>query len=248
MKGRHNMTRNLKACGLALVAILAFSGIIASAARAETPAWLTAESFPVHLDGEQLVANVFEREGRKVTCEVATLTGTIQSQIDATTATLTPTYGNCHAIILGVKFPATVTMNGCKYVFHLTADFINNAHTFTALSDLECTSPNEVEVHIYENAAKHTAGTSMCTIKIPPQNGLKTIDLTNKSAGGTTPKDYIEAHINVAGITSSVSPTNATCGLNAHNATGTLKGSGTLKGTTDPGGQPNGITVSTEVG
>jgi hypothetical protein len=238
------MTRNFKALGLALVAVFVM-GAFASAAQAND-ARITAESYPASLDGNQLVANVFEREGRKVTCEVATLSGTITASA-ATTVTATPTYSNCHAIILGVKFPATVTMNGCDFLFHLTGELNGvGAHTYTAISDLVCTTPNEVEVHIYENAAKHTAGTSMCTIKIPWQNSKTTIDLTNKDANPpVTPKNYIEAHINVAAITSSVSPTNATCGLNAHNATGTLKGSGTIKGTTDPGGQPNGITVST---
>jgi hypothetical protein len=243
------MTRNLKGLGFALVAVFALSGVVASMAAAKD-ARFTAESYPATFDGAQLVANVLEREGRKLTCEVATLSGTITAT-SATTVTATPTYSNCHSIILGVKFPATVTMNGCDFLFHLTGELnAGGQETFTAISDLVCTTPNEVEVHIYENAAKHAAGTSMCTIKFPWQNSKTTIDLTNKAANPpTTPFHYVEAHINIAGITSSVTPTNATCGLNAHNATSTLKGSATIKGTTDPNDGsphvPQGLTVST---
>jgi hypothetical protein len=248
------MTRNLKGLGLALVAVFALSGVVASAAQGEKAAVLTAESYPATIDGQQLVANVFEREGRKITCEVSTLSGTITAS-EGTNVTATPTYSNCHAIILGVKFPVTITMNGCDYLMHQTGELNGlGEHRFTETVDLACTSPNVAELHIYENAAKHTAGTSMCTIKIPPQTGLKTIELTNKGPLATqkgpphvpeTPKNYIEAHLNVAGLTSTNSPVDATCGLNGHNSTGTLKGSATLKGTTDPGGVAQGITIST---
>jgi hypothetical protein len=239
------MTRNLKGLGLALVAVFALSGVVASAATAEKPAQITAESYPVSLDGEQVVANVLEREGRKYTCDSVFMSATATAA-EPTTITATPTYSNCHGIILGVKFPVTITMNGCDYLLHLTGE-LNGAggETFTEGLDVVCTSPNQVEVHIYENHTKHTENISMCTLKIPPQTGLKTISLTNKSAGGTTPKNYVEVDLNVSGITSTVSPTNASCGLNAHNATATVKGTTAFKGTTDPGGAANGITVST---
>jgi hypothetical protein len=240
------MIRNLKALGLALVAVFAMSAMAASAAQALVVdhAQITAESFPVVLDGTQNGVQVFNREGRTVTCTTAEFHSEVKSTDSKTTITIKPTYSGCHSNIplIGVV-PATVTLNGCDYLFHLTKH--TPSGTFTGDPTVVCPVNQEIEVHVYQNHANHTSNTSLCTIKVPAQTPGGTVDLTNKAAGGTTPKNYVEADINVATITSTVTPAGVVCG-NAHNATGTLNGNATLKGTT-AAGVSQGVTVSTDV-
>jgi hypothetical protein len=251
------MIRNLKGLGLAFLAIFAMSAIAASAAQAEAgkgPSAFTAEQYPATLDGEQTgAATVFAREGRTVTCEKATYGATITGK--ATTVTVHPAYSNCHSIILGTKFDATVTFaDGCDYLFHTTTDVVNGVDTFTAISDLVCAAGNDVQIDIYKAGTPTTAlahadtNNFLCafTFKGAPENqGLKTIDLTNKAAGGITPKDWIEADINISGVSSKrVDGTALSCGAE-NNATGTLVGNASLKGT-NGAGEANGLTVTTE--
>jgi hypothetical protein len=134
-------------------------------------------------------------------------------------------------------------MNGCDYLYHLTADVINGVDKFTTVFDIVCSGSNRIEVHNYLNAANHTANNSLCTMIIPAQTGLKTVALTNEAASGETPKDWIKADINVTGVTT-IRTGSALCGAE-HLATGTLEGSAELKGTT-AAGAANGITISTE--
>jgi hypothetical protein len=239
------MIRNLKTLGLALVAVFAVSAMAASAARAVTDdAQLTAESFPAVFDGTQNGVLVFNREGRTMTCTTAEFHSEVKSTDSKTTITVKPTYSGCHSNIplIGVV-PMTVTMNGCDYLLHLTKD--TPSGTFTADTTITCPPNKEIEVHVYQDHANHTSNTSLCTKKYPAQNPGGTIDLTNKAAGGTTPKDYLELDINISGMTSSITPAGAICGV-AHNATGTLTGNATLKGTTAVGAS-QGLTVSTDV-
>jgi hypothetical protein len=239
------MIRNLKALGLALVAVFAMSAMAASAAQAVTDdAQVTVETFPAIFDGTQNGVQVFNREGRTMTCTTAEFHSEVQSTDSKTTITVKPTYSGCHSNIpLIGTLPMTVTMNGCDYLLHLTKD--TPSGTFTADTTIVCPLNKEIEVHIYQNHANHTSNTSLCTMKFPAQTPGGTIDLTNKAAGGTTPKNWIEADINLAGITSTVTPANVVCGLN-HDATGSLTGNATLKGT-NAAKEAQGLTVSTDV-
>jgi hypothetical protein len=236
------MSCNLKTFALALAAIFAMSALGTSAAQAEKGAVLTAESYPAKFDGTQTTAVVMNRAGRKTTCAGATVTTEITGA--ATTGSAIPVFENCHTIILGSKLPITVTMNGCELVLHATADFIEGAHTYTAIGDLVCPAGKQMETHVYQNSTKHLENISLCTYKTPPQSGLKGIDVTNKPAAKGT-KDHIEVHINISGITTLRTGGSAlTCGAE-HDANTTLTGSILVQGTT-PEGAPNGLTVSTE--
>ncbi len=72
--------RNLKALGLAVIAVFAFSAIAASAAQAEynltpakSPAWITAEQI-AHKEGNKLEIT---SRGTKVECKTVTYKGTV---------------------------------------------------------------------------------------------------------------------------------------------------------------------------
>ncbi len=237
------MTRNLKALGLALVAVLAMTAFAASAAQATSPAEVTAEGGQATIDGlQEGELTVFTRGARTVTCETADLHADVTNGAGSITAF--PTYEDCHA---NLGLPATVTMNDCHFNFSLTE---NSGGTFTAVSGLECADPNEkVEIHVYNNHTDHTAGTSQCTYTFGEQGNKNTIELTNKPAEGETPKDWVTADINVGGIVST-RPNNTThghggllsCGAENH-TTGTLVGQASLKGTDDEENYV-GVTVS----
>jgi hypothetical protein len=241
----YKMIRNLKTLGLALVAVFAMSAMAASAAQALVVdhAQITfGTSSPGVLDGTQTTTLVFTREGRTFTCTTANF----HAEVNAgdTTITVTPTYSGCHSNIplIGV-LPATVTMNGCDWVFHLTKH--TPSGTFTGDPTLVCQGTNQVEVHVYSNHADHTSNTSLCTTKYSSQTPSGTIDLTNKAAGGSTPDNWIELDINLTGISSTMVPSGVVCGM-ANNATGTWAGNVSLKATTAAGAS-QGLTVSTDV-
>ena len=112
------MNRKLKTLGLAVVAVLAMSAVVATAAQAQ----FTASSYPTAATATSPKGNDdFKTEAGSVECKghfaVAALTEA------SNTVTVTPTYSECIAFF----FSATVHMNGCDYVFH------NNGEV-----DLEC--------------------------------------------------------------------------------------------------------------
>lgn len=237
------MIRNLKAFGLALIAVFAMTAVAAAGAQAQGSAQLTVEGGgTATLDGTQPEGEVqvLTRGVREVTCNVATFHA--EESNGDTTATITPTYDDCHTNLGG---PATITMNECDYLFHLSADA---GDTFTATADLKCPAGKQVVIHAYisETQHKNSPNSPSCqyTFGETGNQGLGTIDLTNKEAGPETPKDWILADINVGEVDSKRTIGSALlCGPENH-TTGTLIGEAILKGT--KGGEPAGITVSTE--
>jgi hypothetical protein len=207
-------------------------------------AQMTLSEFPAVFTGEQFNGSmVFTREGRTFTCETAKFDAEVKATDSKTTLTVTPTYSNCHSISLGTKFPVTVTMNGCDYLLRFTK--ATPSGTYTADTDLVCPGTNKVEVHVYENAAKHTAGTSMCTTKTPAQSNLQAIDLTNEPANAETPKNFVVGHLSLAGITSTSEGSVFICGA-AHSATATITGTIRLKADNSLGAA-QGVTISDDV-
>jgi hypothetical protein len=186
------MTRNLKALGLALVAVFALSAVAASAAYAEGVSELTPQSNQhVIITGHQEKVIYKTAAGQEVTCEKITYDGTING--NTATLTLEPTYSSCHTTF--PKFPTTITMNGCDYLIH--GQLTKPAGTFQASTDIVCPSPggveSTIEVHIYSNVG-HTE--LLCTATIKGQTGLTTITIRN-TAG--TPDD-VTLESNLTGI------------------------------------------------
>ena len=164
------MIRNLKALGLLAIAALALSATFASVAQAEgnkgtfkgglTPKeWLDTT-----IVGEQVGTaedNFFEADGTKVECENSgvSFAGTLDGGTQ-TTLTITPTYTKCKAGGL----PATVTMNGCDYIFTQPTTIAPlGTGKYTGKADLTCPTSTGPIVHVYLNAA-HTI--NLCTVEI----------------------------------------------------------------------------------
>jgi len=167
------MTRILKTLGLALASMAALVAVMAPAAQAET-GQLTAEAYPAILTGPQNAGGFAfdidlagEPAARQVVCTTSDLEGTITGATDP--VTLQPTYAGCSANP-GAKF-VTVTTNGCDYTFGFvkpgtTGWFVGTGGTTAAL---DCPVGMQIEIHVYENATKHTENVSMCTYDIGPQ-------------------------------------------------------------------------------
>jgi hypothetical protein len=167
------MTRNLKVLGLAVMAVLAMSVMAATAAQAKT---FTASAgvYPVTGESSIVTPNIFTVEGgREVTCEKTVFHTTLPAASEQ--LTVTPTYSECHAKILGNKLDATVTFNKCDYLF-----------TTSGLVHLECPNVGEdVEIHIYAGfKVPHEAATQICKYTIKPQT-VNSVDYTNQSSGTT---------------------------------------------------------------
>jgi hypothetical protein len=105
------MIRNLKALGLALVAILALGALSASAAMAET-GFHSDEAHTI-LKGSQIGTDTFTVNAGTVKCGQATYEGTTDEKTE-TTVTVTPNYSECVAFGF---VNTTIDVNGCTYEF-----------------------------------------------------------------------------------------------------------------------------------
>jgi hypothetical protein len=165
------MTRNLKALGLALVAVFAVSVVGASAASAATE--FHAEKAPVTLTGSQHAGeDVFTTDAGNVSCENASYAGS-QATATALTSSAVATYTGCHATF-GLN--ASIDVNGCQYIFH--AD--------TKKVDISCAAGKVIAV---------TA--PGCEITVGSQTGLSSATFTNVGAGTTR---EITIDVGLAGI------------------------------------------------
>ncbi len=209
------MIRNLKALGLALVAVFALSAMVASAASA-------AEGVITSETGEDVTltaTDTGEPENNRLTvgenwvqCPDSSYTGhAVRTHAETTEneehkfltsgvddeVTVTPHYKqtvggpgttpNCDAT---GGFSATVTMNGCDYRFHdFTTDESGKAYDF--LADLVCPPETHVDVHVY---AGHGHSFEVCHDEITPGTNFSGGKATNGAGSGE-----VEHHINLTG-------------------------------------------------
>jgi hypothetical protein len=187
------MIRNIKALGLAFAAMLCMGAVAASAASAQTQGVLTSDG-PVTLTGENTgegFDNAFTSQAGNVTCTEGTYTGHKVGgeellESGETTATITPKYVKCqaHTFFNLITLPATVTMNGCDYVFHVGDK--TGEHTYGVSADLVCPSGKHVDIHVYEGEGDEThSENEVCAVSIEPQNSLSGEDthLTHTTEG-----------------------------------------------------------------
>jgi hypothetical protein len=170
------MIRNLKALGLALIAICAMGAVAASAASAVE---FHSEKTSTALSGSQVNVNKFTTDSGEITCAKATFSGTT-SAVNTTepTQTVTPSYSECHLIFI-FTFNVTVDMNGCAYVLHANGEV-----------DIECPTVEGKQKVIEVTAPS-------CTVTVPAQTGLKGVTYTNEGKGtGRT----VTVNSNVTGI------------------------------------------------
>ena len=162
------MTRNLKVFGLTLVAALALSAFVASAASA------TAFSFKSNTDNPTLTGkqhgtnvDVFTTDSGTVRCSEATYVGS-QAGTSASSVEVAPTYSGCKLLFF---INVTIDPNGCKYRFNTVT---KEGANFEGNTDIVCPAGKAIEV---------TA--PGCTITYPAQNGLTKVTFTNLGTGHT---------------------------------------------------------------
>ena len=220
------MKRNLKALGLALIAVFAMSALVSSAAQAEIT--LTAESYPATLTGTKITnaehPNHIFTYGAFGTfeCAKATFHGTLK-EANQKSITITPTYSECKAFGL----PATMTMNSCTFVYH------------NETTDISCaTEPKHIVIDIYASAAKHAANEKLCELTIGAQVNLEK-NIYSNTAG--TPND-VDVTSSVTEIAAKrIGGSALLCG--PAEAKGTYKGLTTLEAFKDLEGNKEGAQI-----
>lgn len=201
------MTRNLRALGLALVAVFVMSAWMASAASAHTPAKFTVEVEESTLRSEETVTNILSVTGVETFCEVVSYHGVSPAgTVSAEALTSMPSYSECKAESIIGTVNATVTgfkAGECEYRIRANQT-----------ADLECAAGKEV-----------TVDAGPCTIHIPPQSGLGTITFTTEIFGNGI-HDLL-VHINFSNLT-----TNHTDGFGCPLPSGGESATATAVGTT----------------
>ncbi len=234
------MIRNLKALGLALAAVFAMSAVAALTASAQQGV-LTSDG-PVTLDMFEtgIGQNATTMFGQKIECPGSVYTGhqynvTPHQAIfgPANTITVTPHYNNADCTSFPGPHKATITMNGCDYVFHIGNTV--GADRYALIADIVCPIGQKIEKHVYN--APNAEDFSICTYTIPPQAGLVGAQVTTTTA--TDDLDITGSFNNVHVIRHGM------CGAATTNAAQfdldlTVTGTG-------PGGQPTGITVTDQL-
>jgi hypothetical protein len=236
------MIRNLKALGLALVAVFAMSAIVATAAQA-TPGTLT--TFPagktVDITAEQIGTHEFLLTDHEVepgkfattTCEYAHFHGVGTVATGSTTLTVLPTYGNAEKKCTAFGQPATITTTGCHYLLHSGTE--TPAKTgWHVLTDVVCEEGKVIKIV-----------TGTCEVTVGSQSNLTTSEVTN--SGSPAPETAMDLllHTNVHSIEYKVVKDNIGCPLKG---TGTFKkgdytGTTTVKATDAATGVAVGITL-----
>jgi hypothetical protein len=233
------MIRNLKLLGLAAIAVLSMSAMLASAAQAEKGT-LTAESYPTILTGTQtgaLASTIIAGGIRTFHCTGGNLEGTITGP--SSSVTLTPTYSPCTA--LPGNLLATVRMNGCDYTLSLTKPGTTGhaAGTGGLSTTINCPPGSVIEKILYETAAKHSMGIPLCAYNISPQGPLAAGTYHNNAG---PPKD-IALTTEIKPVTVNKIGPPILCGAAAGaNVAMTVKGTYTLEGFNDVAGAESGST------
>lgn len=211
------MSRNLKALGLALAAMLAMGAITAVGAQANpneeghvVSAFETAEHESSLVTGtDEFEENTlqFTAPAGLVHCEVNEFHGEI-----AGGTTKEPTVETAFGGPLASQectaggFPATVFNNDCHLTFH-HAETIKDQEdpeytTWSVTTDLHCPENVEgIEVKAYSGGAH---GFQVCRILVPPQTGLEGVTIHNEANTPAESHD-LTATVAVGGIKESQS-------------------------------------------
>jgi hypothetical protein len=219
------MTRLFKALTAAMSALALFA-VMASAAHAETGALTTVE-YPAFITGQQGAGATFDIGARNVECATSDLNATIVGPTDP--VTFNPVYGGC--ISNPGALPVTITTNGCDYLIGVSkpgTTGIVNQTTGRMQAWLNCPAGQQLEIHIYENAAKHAANVSTCTYDVASQ-GPVPAGIYHNTPGMVPPDILATVNATFNGL-STIGPA-AFCGANAfepipvtHTGNYTLKG------------------------
>jgi hypothetical protein len=227
MKGIQ-MIRNFKALGLALVAVLAMSAVVASAAQATGKVTAT-EGGAVVLKGEQVGANTLTVGGvRTVSCSEAKLEKALAAGEQLTTVTnITAKYDSCTG---NGETTATVNMTSCTYTLEST---VNEGATGKGTAKIACSTAGDgIDVDIYEKGVAHETAKALCRYKIPAQTLGNQFVWHNRNVGTATEDIELTLSglsvgtVNVVAAKSAIACGKATGGV----ATGSYSGTVTVKG------------------
>jgi hypothetical protein len=217
------MIRNFKALGLAVVAVLAMSAVVASAAQAVEfkagayPAALTAKAESLANGGSQK----FVTTAGTVTCDTVTGTATLSGPASSILTT-TITYTDSALEAEGKKDTCTgplgsqpvIEMNGCQYRFNVAGTV-----------DIVCPESKTIVVN----------GGGLCTVKIGSQTGLSKVTYTTITEGGIEKVTISPAVTNIKYSHSGL------CGTGS-GTTGSYTGNVIVSGTNS--GNPTNVTVA----
>ena len=129
------MTYKLKTLGATIVAMLALTAVVDSAAAALS---YRASSYPTTATAESAIGNdKIATEGGTVECK-AHFQGTMFEA--RTQLTVTPTYSGCKAFGF---ISATVNLNGCDYLFN---EPFGSSSNYTARVDVACPWGKTIEI------------------------------------------------------------------------------------------------------
>jgi len=207
------MTRNLKALGLALVAVFAMSAVMASAASAESTFKFKLEGTPTKLTGKQHAGDdIFNTHTGTISCSEVTYVGE-QIGTEVTEITLTPSFSKCKAFGL---FNVPITTNECKYTFKPGT---KTGTEFTGSVSIVCPAGKVIEVEA-----------PGCKVTYGSQSNLGGVEYTN--IGTTTTREItFDITLNFVKFEEHSSPLFGICATNTVPTTGgTLFGSIVLTG------------------
>lgn len=238
------MTRLLKALGVAISAMAMFA-VMASAAHAATGT-LTATEYPAFITGEQTAPVVFDigaGPARTVECAVSRMDSTITEPADP--VTFKPSYLGCISNPGGL--PATVTVNGCDYGFGVSqpnTTGIESATTGRLHASLTCPAGQQLELHVYENAAKHMENVTTCRYDVGTQGPVMAGIYHNVAAN---PADILATVNATFNMLNTQGPMMICGGMAFQNLPITLTGKYTLRGYQDMAGM-EGAQIPIDIG
>lgn len=237
---------HVKALGLALLAALALSAVASSVAQA---AEVTAPTYPANLtvkdaqtEHGKLTRFTIGNGARFIECTVANLTGTLTGEkASREKVTTHATFENCFANGL-TAVPVTVTMNGCDLTLNisLTSATLSVMCPHTAEDPVtKKTLQHAIQIHIYENEAKHKENKPLCTYDITDEKGTinQNLGAISIAAGETDKVADLTLGVNLKEIrTTSTLGAAGLCGI-ASGVTGnsSLVGAYTVTGETSAG-------------
>ncbi len=182
------MTRNLKALGLALAAVLVISALSVASAQA-VPTFTGYETTPgnphVHttLEGttdpgvvEKFQTGVGTKECHN-TYSGTDLTGDNSTATVTVTDWKTPNTSagkHCVTTAFGSEFKTDIEFTSCDYLFHVESKLKEDEYTGTV--DVKCTTPGD---HIHIKVTNASGGVK-CLTTVPEQTGLKHVIFHNK--------------------------------------------------------------------
>jgi hypothetical protein len=194
------MSRNFKVMGLALVAAMALTAVMATAAGAAT---YTSNKPHTIITGTQTESHVFKATGgfAGVSCTTASFEGTAESEA-AATQHIIPNYGGC-----------TDTLGRTVHLDNSSLTYVFNGATVNVSGKMTLTITNG-------------GGTVVCTDTVEAQEGVNGISY--KNLGGTNGVEVITESTNVENtVSGGILNCGVT---NGKKTNGTYKGATVIKG------------------